>query len=43
MKNKKQQPKKKELERKIVIVKQAIMELRSDPILIKKMETALSC
>lgn len=43
MKNKKQNMKKKELDLKIVTVKQAIMELRSNPVLIRKMEKVLSC
>lgn len=41
MKNKKQDMSNKELERKVVIVKQAIKELRSNPLLMKKMEKTL--
>jgi pantoate kinase len=43
MKNKKQNMKKEELERKVVIVKQAIAELRKNPDLMKKMEKVLVC
>ncbi|MCX6750951.1 MAG: hypothetical protein NTZ83_05815 [Candidatus Pacearchaeota archaeon] len=43
MENKKQNMKKKELDKKVVTVKQAIMELRSSPALIKEMEKVLSC
>jgi hypothetical protein len=43
MENKKQKMKKEELERKIVIVKQAVMELRENPKLMEKMEKALLC
>jgi hypothetical protein len=35
--------KKEDLERKIQIVRQAIIELRSNPDLMKKMEKTLSC
>jgi hypothetical protein len=43
MENNKQNMKKEELEKKIVIVKQAVMELRENPNLIKKMEKILVC
>jgi len=43
MENKKQKIRKEELERKIVLVKQAVIELRENPQLMKRMEKVLIC
>lgn len=43
MKNKKEEIEKKEIEKRIKIVKRAVKELRENPLLIKKMEKVLVC
>lgn len=43
MENKKQKMKKEEVDKKIKVVRQAIIELRSDSKLMKKVEKVLAC
>lgn len=43
MENKKQKIRKEELEKKIVLVKQSVIELRENPQLMKRMEKVLIC